>query len=178
MIRLHLRAHAPLVGSPASIGNEIRRGCQFIHSLFRSLGHLPAQCPFHQPPPFGVEGSVAMAFLLGPGKVVRCNSYIHFWASLGTLMGRLMSCIVALSLNGFPLSTTFSERFPTWSVTHHSSSSPVVGPGPGLWIHFPDGDPVEQRPAKRFRITGKSSAYKRYLEVLGVNFQRLSDGKG
>ena len=39
----HLRARRPLVGSrsPAGIGNEIRGGCQFIRSLFRSLGHLP-----------------------------------------------------------------------------------------------------------------------------------------
>ena len=28
-------------------------------------------------------------------------------------------------------------------------------------MHFPDHDPVVQRPAKRFRITGKSSAQKR-----------------
>ena len=43
VIRPHLRACGPLVGSssPASIGKEIRRGCQFIHRLFRSLGHLP-----------------------------------------------------------------------------------------------------------------------------------------
>ena len=42
MIHLHLRARKPLVGSssPARIGREIRRGCQFIQGLFRSLGHL------------------------------------------------------------------------------------------------------------------------------------------
>ena len=28
-------------------------------------------------------------------------------------------------------------------------------------MHFPDHDPVVQRPAKRFRITGKSSAFRR-----------------
>ena len=43
VIRSHLRARRPQVGSsfPAGIGNEIRRRCQFIHGLFRSLGHLP-----------------------------------------------------------------------------------------------------------------------------------------
>ena len=42
IIRLHLRARRPIVGTilPASIGDEIRRGCQFIHGLFRSTGHL------------------------------------------------------------------------------------------------------------------------------------------
>ena len=41
IIRPHLRARRPLSGatSPASIGHE-RRRCQFIHGLFRSLGHL------------------------------------------------------------------------------------------------------------------------------------------
>ena len=39
----HLRPRRPLVHSsfPASIGHEIRQGFQFLHGLFRSLGHLP-----------------------------------------------------------------------------------------------------------------------------------------
>ena len=37
----------------------------------------------------------------------------------------------------------------------------MVGPGPGLSVHFPDHDPVLERPAKRFRITGKRSALRR-----------------
>ena len=28
-------------GFPVGIGQEIRHGCQFLHSLFRALGHLP-----------------------------------------------------------------------------------------------------------------------------------------
>ena len=45
VIRPHLRARRPLVGSscPASIGSEIRQGCQFIHGLLMSLGHLPGR---------------------------------------------------------------------------------------------------------------------------------------
>ena len=35
----------------------------------------------------------------------------------------------------------------------------VVGPGPSF--HFPDRDPVMERSAKRFHITGKSSAVRR-----------------
>ena len=75
-----------------------------------------------------------------------------------------------LPLSGLLLTMPHCQAhlFPTWSVTHHASSSPVVGgPGPSFLIHFPDQDPVDQRPAKRFRITGKSSAHK-----------RPSDGKG
>ena len=37
----------------------------------------------------------------------------------------------------------------------------MVGPGPGPSVHFPDHDPVLERPAKRLRITGKSSAVTR-----------------
>ena len=37
----------------------------------------------------------------------------------------------------------------------------MVGPGPGLSVHFPDHDPDSVRPAKRFRITGKRSALRR-----------------
>ena len=64
-------------------------------------------------------------------------------------------------------STPFSKPFPTWSVAHHSSGSPMVGPSPGFSVHFPDHDPVDQRLEKRSRITGKSSAHKRSLEDLG-----------
>ena len=38
---------------------------------------------------------------------------------------------------------------------------PLSGPGPS--VHFPVLDPVASRPAKRFRITGKSSVRKREL---------------
>ena len=42
-VRPHLRSRRPLVfsGFSVGIGQEIRHGCQFLHSLFRALGHLP-----------------------------------------------------------------------------------------------------------------------------------------
>ena len=40
-------------------------------------------------------------------------------------------------------------------------SSRISVVGPGFSSHFPDSDPVMERPAKRFRITGKSSAVRR-----------------
>ncbi len=42
-IRPHLRPRRPLGFSGFSVGKgqEIRHGCQFLHSLFRALGHLP-----------------------------------------------------------------------------------------------------------------------------------------
>ena len=59
-------------------------------------------------------------------------------------------------------STPFSKKFPSWPVSDFSSHHPVVGSGPGpRGVHFPDCDPVFERPAKRFRITGKSSAVRR-----------------
>ena len=39
----------------------------------------------------------------------------------------------------------------------------MAGPGPGTSFHFSDHDPVLERPAKRLRITGKSSAQRREL---------------
>ena len=44
-----------------------------------------------------------------------------------------------------------------------SGRYPVVGSSPGRSVHFPDHVPVIERPAKRFRITGKSSALRRAL---------------
>ena len=58
-------------------------------------------------------------------------------------------------------STPFSKKLPSWPVSHLSCSIPVVGPGPGTSVHFPDYDPVLERPAKRLRITCKSSALRR-----------------
>ena len=43
----------------------------------------------------------------------------------------------------------------------------MVGSGPGPSVHFPDQDLVIERPAKRFRITGKSSAIRRALGSFG-----------
>ena len=42
-VRPLLRSRRPLVfsGFSVGIGQEIRHGCQFIHSLIRALGHLP-----------------------------------------------------------------------------------------------------------------------------------------
>ena len=53
-------------------------------------------------------------------------------------------------------------RFPSWAVSPHPVVPvPLSGPGPS--VHFPDHDPVASGPAKRFRITGKSSVHKREL---------------
>ena len=58
-------------------------------------------------------------------------------------------------------SSPFSRKFPSWPVPDLSSRISVVGSGPGPSVHFPDHDPVMERPAKRFCITGKSSAVRR-----------------
>ena len=52
-------------------------------------------------------------------------------------------------------SSPFPKRFPSWPVPDLSDGYPVVGCGPG---------PVIERPAKRFRITGKSSGARRALD--------------
>ena len=59
-------------------------------------------------------------------------------------------------------STPFSMKFPSWTVSPHPVvPDPLSGPGPS--VHFSDLVPVAARPAKRFRITGKSSVHKREL---------------
>ena len=67
----------------------------------------------------------------------------------------------------------------------------MVGSSPGPSVHFPDHDPVLERPAKRVRITGKSSAVRRArvsgdglpppkrwkrLVPQGTGMLRISDG--
>ena len=59
--------------------------------------------------------------------------------------------------------TPFSKKFPSWPVPDLSGHYPVVGSGPGPSVHFPDHDPVFERPAIRVRITGNSSAVRREL---------------
>ena len=88
-------------------------------------------------------------------------------------------------------STPFSKKFPSWPVSNLSDHSPVVGSGPGPNVHFPDHDPVFERPAKRFRITSKSSTLRREpfwgdglptpkrwkrLVPQGTGFMRIEDG--
>ena len=48
-----------------------------------------------------------------------------------------------------------------------TSSTPAVGTSPGPMFYFLDIDPVNERPAKRFRITGESSADKRARDAFG-----------
>ena len=64
-------------------------------------------------------------------------------------------------------STPFSKKFPSWPVPDLSGRYPVVSYGPGPSFHFPDRDPVRERPAKRCRITGKSSAVTRAHDSRG-----------
>ena len=64
-------------------------------------------------------------------------------------------------------SAAFSKRFPSWPVSDLISGTLVVGSSPVSRFHFLDGDLVSERPVKRFRIAGKSTAGKRTAEFLG-----------
>ena len=167
-VRPHLRPRRPLVfsGFSVGIGQEIRHGCQFLHSLFRALGHLP--------------GGLSRFFPCQPGAHYARLSHLG-WGRYGHgLSSRPReSCdhqflTPLLNFFGYPdgaatelfngplklrySSTPFSKKFPSWSVSDLSGYLPVVGPVPGPSVHFPDHDPLLERPAKRLRITGKSSA--------------------
>ena len=109
-------------------------------------------------------------------RVVIIRFSLLFYISLIIQMEQLQSFLMTLLKLRYS-STPFSKKLPSWSVSDLSGHSPVVGPGPGPSVHFPDHDPVFERPAKRFRITGKSSALRRE-PFSGMVFQRLNDGKG
>ena len=185
-VRPHLCPRRPLVfsGFSVGIGQEIRHGCQFLQSLFRALGHLPGGLLRFIP----CQPSAHHARLLhvgwgryghGLSSRPRESSDHQFLTPLLNFFGYPDEAATEL-FNGTLLlrysSTPFSKKFPSWPVPDLSGHHPVVGSGPGPSVHFPNCDPVFERPAKRFRITGKSSAVRR--EPLVVAFQRLNDGKG
>ena len=123
----HLRPHRLLVHSrcPVRIGQEIRHGCEFLHGLFRSLGHLPG----------------------GLARFIPCRPYAHYTGLLHVGRGQCghglssrprESCDAQvvkplLDFFGYPEATKFysslpfSKRFPSCSVPDLSSTSP--GPG-------------------------------------------------
>ena len=183
----HLRPRRPLVFLVCQLekGQEIRHGCQFLHSLFRALGHLPGGLVRFIPcqPSAHYTGLSHLGWgLYGHGLSSRpresCDH--QFLTPLLNFFGYPDGAVTELFNGTLKLrysSTPFSKKFPSWSVSTLPGCLPVVGPGPGLSVHFPDHDPVFERPAKRFRITGKRSALRRE-PVSGMVFQRLNDGKG
>ena len=170
-VRPHLRPRRPLVfsGFSVGIGQEIRHGCQFLHSLFRALGHLPGGLARFIP----CQPSAHYAKLshLGWGRYghglssrPRESCDHQFFTPLINFFGYPDGAATVLFNGTLKLrysSTSFSKKFPSWSVSDLSGYLPVVGPGPGPSVDFPDHDPVLERPAKRLRITGKSSALRR-----------------
>ena len=149
--------------------HEIRHRCQFLHSLFVAFGHLPGGLARFIP----CQPSAHYARLshLGWERYVHCLSsrprescdhqfltpLLNFFCYLDGAATELFNGTLKLRYS----STPFSKKFPSWPVPDLSGHSPVVGPGPGPSVHFPDRDPVFKRPAKRLRITGKSSALRR-----------------
>ena len=121
-----------------------RHGCQFLHSLFRALGHLPR----------------------GLARFIPCQPSAHFatlshldWGRYGHgLSSRPReSCdhqILAplLDFFGYPdgaatelfngtlklrySSTPFSKKFPSWSISNLHGYLLVVGLGPGTSVLF------------------------------------------
>ena len=152
-VRAHLRPRRPLAfsGFPVGIGQEIRQGCQFLHSLIRALGHLPGGLPRFIP----CQPSAHYARLshLGWGR------YGHGLSSRPRESCDLQYLTPLLNFFGYPDGAA-TDLF-TGTLKLRYSSIPFSGPGPR--VHFPDSDPVFERPAKRFRITGKSSAVRREL---------------
>ena len=161
-VRPHLRARRSLVfsGFPVGIGH--------LRSFFRALGHLPGSLARIIP----CQPSAHHARLLhlgwerdGHGLTSRPRESCDHWflTPLLNFFGYPSGAVTELFSGCLKLrysSTPFSKKMPSWSVSTHPVV-PVGVPGSGSRVHFPDHDPVVQRPAKRFRITGKSSAQKR-----------------
>ena len=170
-VRSHLRSRRPLAfsGLSVGIGQEIRHGCQFLHSLFRALGHLPGCLARFIP----CQPSAHYARLshLGWGRYghglssrPRESCDHQFLTPLLNFFGYPDGAVTELFHGTLKLrysSSPFSKKFPSWSVSTLPGCLPVVGPGPGPSVHFLVHDPVLERPAKRLRITGKSSALRR-----------------
>ena len=156
-------------GFSVSIRQEIRHGCQFLHSFFRALGHLPSGLAWFipcQPSAHHARLSHLGWERYGHGLSSRpresCDHQIL--APLLDFFGYPDGAATELFNGTLKLrysSTPFSKKLPSWPVSHLSGCIPVVGPGHETSVHFPDHDPVLERPAKRLRITGKSSALRR-----------------
>ena len=178
VIRPHLRAKRPLVGSRIQPGGccEIRQGCQFICSLFRSLNRL--------------LGGLARFIPCQPSA--HCARLVHVgWTQRGHgLSSRPReSCDIQLMhpllrFIGYPggaaselyhgrlklryIFTPFSRKTPTWPLTSSTSRSHVDEPGSFPSVHTSVSDWDVLRPVKRFRITMKSTAVKRARSTGGT----------
>ena len=155
-------------GFSIGIGQEIRHGCQFLHSLIRALGHLPGGLSRFIPCQAGAHH--ARLLHLGWGRYghgltsrPRESCDHQFLTPLLKFFGYPDGAVTELFAGTLKLrysSTPFSMRFPSWTVSPHPVL-PVPLSRPGSSVHLPDHGPVVQRPAKRYRITGKSSVHKR-----------------
>ena len=148
----------------AGIGQEIRHGCQFLHSLFRALGHLPGGLARFIP----CQPSAHYARLshLGWGRYGHglssrpresCDHQfltplLHFFGYPDGAVTELFNGTLKLRYS----STPFSKKLPSWPVST-LPGFPLGVPGPDPSMHFPGHVSVVQRPAK----PGKSSALRR-----------------
>ena len=157
-VRSHLRPRRPRVHSSflACIGHEIRHRCQFPcqpSAHYTRLLHVGwGQCGH------------------GLSSRPRESCDIQVVKPLLDFFGYPEGAATELYSGNFKLrcfSVPFSKRFPSWPVPNLTSSTLAVGTSPGPRFHFPDRDPVHELPAKRFRITGKSSADKRACVSIG-----------
>ena len=132
------------------IGQEIRHGCQFLHSLIRALGHLPGGLSRFIPCQPGAHH--ARLSHLGWGRYghglssrPRESCDHQFLTPLLDFFGYPDGAVTELFNGTLKLrysSTPFSRKFPSWPVSTFPGCLPVVGPGPGLSFHYPDHDPV------------------------------------
>ena len=157
-VRPHLRssqASCFFSGFSVGIGQEIRQGCQFLHSLIRALGHLPGGLSRFIP---GQPGAHHARLLhLGWGRYghgltsrPRESCDRQFLTPLLKFFGYPEGAVSELFAGTVKLrysSTPFSMEFPSWTVSPHPVI-PAPFSGPGSSVHFPDHDPVGQRPSK------------------------------
>ena len=129
-VRPHLRSRRPLVfsGFSISIGQEIRHGCQFLHSLIRALGHLPGGLSRFIPCQPGAHH--ARLLHLGWGRYghgltsrPRESCDHQFLTPLLDFFGYPDEAVTELFNGTLKLrysSTLFSKKIPSWPVSHFS----------------------------------------------------------
>ena len=139
----HLRSHRPLAFSGFFCWHrvqEIRHGCQFLHSLFRALGHLPGGLARFIP----CQPSAHYARLshLGWGRYghglssrPRESCDHQFLTPLLYFFGYPDGAVTELFNGTLKLrysSTPFSKKFPSWSVLHSPCGSSRCS-----WLRIP-----------------------------------------
>ena len=143
-VRPHLRPRTPLVfsGFSVGLGQEIQHGCQFLHSLFRALGHLPGGL-VRFIPCYPIAHNTRLMHVgwgqcgHGLSSRPRESCDFHILTPLLDFFGYPIGAATEIFSGTLKLrysSTPFSKKFPSWPVPDLSGRYSVVGSGDPVFI--------------------------------------------